>query len=317
MKSFPCRARISPATIGGRASFRARGKKRLEETAILFLRSSRPLPTELLSHANPARFAEIEQSEKEQRLVQRLEHWLFPSAPTHLDSPRASLRVACEARPVGEDSALHGLTVSFHISRQRTGEKVKTLGEVVDLTARAAHEQELFSFGDWEFIQWLAESHADPEGLWSAMVLTGLELLQWLVQWGDKSRLLLGPAGEPIVFRGDLAELKPRLEDVKGHLFFTHHLALPSGRSHPLERGEVLFRAAFPGAGGKHVLFAAQRAAGRPAQFLGATTGPARSQTQPPPAHATAQNPVGQRPGVGTIVRGAEGRPALHFRIGG
>jgi len=171
--------------------------------------------------------------------VQGLEHWLFPSAPTHLDSPRASLRVACEAKPVREDSALHGLTVSFHISRQRTGEKLKTLGEVVDLTARATHEQELFSFSDWEFIQWLAGSHADPEGLWSAMVLTGLELLQWLVQWGDKPRLLLGPAGEPAVFRGDLAELRPRLEDVKGHLFFTHELSLPSGRSHFLS--EVKF----------------------------------------------------------------------------
>jgi superfamily II DNA or RNA helicase len=217
----------------------ARGKKRLEETAILFLRSSRPLPTELLSHANPARFAEIEQSEKEERLAQRLEHWLFPGAPAHLDSPRAGLRVACEAKPAGEDSALHGLAVSFHISRQRTGEKVKTLGEVVDLAARAAHEQELFSFGDWEFIQWLAESHADPEGLWSAMVLTGLELLQWLVQWGDKSRLLLVPTGQPAVFRGDLAELKPRLEDVKGNLFFTHHLSLPSGRTHAMS--EVKF----------------------------------------------------------------------------
>jgi len=217
----------------------ARGKKRLEETAILFLRSSRPLPTELLPHANPARYAEIEQSEKEQRLVQRLEHWLFPSAPTHLDSPRASLRVPCEAKPVEEGSALHGLTVCFHLSRQRTGEKAKTLGEVVDLAARATHEQELFSFGDWEFIQWLAESHADPEGLWSAMVLTGLELLQWLVQWGDKSRLLLAPADEPIVFRGDLAELKPRLEEVEGRLFFTHHLSLPSGRSHSLS--EVKF----------------------------------------------------------------------------
>jgi hypothetical protein len=107
----------------------ARGKKRLEETAILFLRASRPLPTELLPHANPARFAEIEQSENEQRLAQSLEHWLFPSAPTQLDSPRATLRVACEARPVAENSALHGLTVSLHIFRQRTGEKLKTLSE--------------------------------------------------------------------------------------------------------------------------------------------------------------------------------------------
>jgi hypothetical protein len=217
----------------------ARGKKRLEETAILFLRSSRPLPTELLPHASPARFAEIEQSEREQQLARGLEHWLFPSAPSHLDTPRASLRVLCEPRPVAEDSALHGLAVSFHIFRQRTGDKVKTLGEVADLTARATHEQELFSFADWEFIQWLSESHADPEHLWSSMVLTGLELLQWLVQWGDKSRLLFGPGGEALVFRGDLAELKPRLEEVNGGLYFTHHLSLPSGRSHGM--GEVKF----------------------------------------------------------------------------
>src|ERR1700756_3363312 len=39
----------------------ATGKKRLEETAILFLRSSRPLPTELQAHANLSRFAELEE----------------------------------------------------------------------------------------------------------------------------------------------------------------------------------------------------------------------------------------------------------------
>ena len=34
---------------------------------MLFLRANRPLPTELLPHANPARFAEIEQAEQEQK----------------------------------------------------------------------------------------------------------------------------------------------------------------------------------------------------------------------------------------------------------
>src|ERR1700722_5216267 len=43
----------------------AQGKKRLEETAILFLRSNRPLPAELQAHANLRRFAEIEHIEKE------------------------------------------------------------------------------------------------------------------------------------------------------------------------------------------------------------------------------------------------------------
>src|SRR6202012_3679869 len=39
----------------------SRGKKRLEETSILFMRFNRPVPTELQPHADPARFAEIEQ----------------------------------------------------------------------------------------------------------------------------------------------------------------------------------------------------------------------------------------------------------------
>ena len=152
------------------------------------MRFNRPLPTELQPHANPARFAEIEQAEKDQRLMQQLESWLFPAAPPHLDAPRAAIRVACEPKPVGEYSALHGLEVSFFVSRNRTGEKAKTVAEVVDLTARSGYEREFFSFQDWQFIQWLSETHADPEGLWKSLFLSGMELLQWLVRWGDNGR---------------------------------------------------------------------------------------------------------------------------------
>ncbi len=211
----------------------AQGKKRLEETAILFLRSKRPLPTELQAHANLRRFAEIERSEKEQRLVKELEHWLFPTTPAHLDTPRASIRVVCEPKPLGEDSALHGLSVGFHVLRHRTGEKAKTLAEIVDLTTRAAHEQELFSFGDWEFIEWLSKTHADPEGLWESLLLTGLELLQWLVRWGDKGRLQLAGTSDGLVFQGHLAELMPHLETLDGELCFTQQLALPGGQRFP------------------------------------------------------------------------------------
>src|SRR5580658_11092124 len=70
----------------------AHGKKRLEETAILFMRFNRPVPTELQVHANIQRFAEIEQAEKEQKFVQQLEHWLFPSSSARLDQPRAGIR---------------------------------------------------------------------------------------------------------------------------------------------------------------------------------------------------------------------------------
>lgn len=222
----------------------AHGKKRLEETAILFLRSKRPLPTELQAHANLRRFAEIEHAEKEQHLVRQLEHWLFPASPAHLDLPRASVRVVCNPVLIGEDSALHGLSVSFHVSRNRTGEKTKTLAEIVDLTTRAAHEQELFSFADWEFIQWLAQTHADPEGLWDSLVLTGLELLQWLVRWGDKGRVQLQGGAGPIVFHGHLAEMEPHLDSVNGELFFTHQMSLPNGEKHPF--GAVKFFAGRP-----------------------------------------------------------------------
>src|SRR5262245_57568746 len=75
------------------------GKPRLEEDAILFLRANRPVPTELLPHANISRFAEIEQAEQEQKILDQVEKWLFPPAPEHLDSPRASLRAVCQIQP--------------------------------------------------------------------------------------------------------------------------------------------------------------------------------------------------------------------------
>ena len=210
------------------------GKKRLEETVILFLRFKRPLPTELQAHANLKRFAEIEDAEKEQQLVRQLEQWHFPTLPARLETPRAVIRVACEPKAMGEDSAWHGLSVAFYVSRQRTGEKAKTMNEVADIAARAGHEQELFSEEDWEFIQWLAQSHADPEGLWESLVLTGMELFDWLVRWGGKGRLRMASGDQPIVFDGRVTELMPHLEMVHNELCFTHQLTLPGGEGHPL-----------------------------------------------------------------------------------
>src|SRR5580704_12493398 len=47
----------------------SQGKARLEELAFLFLRAHRPLPTELLGHANLDHFAAVEEAEQEQQLV--------------------------------------------------------------------------------------------------------------------------------------------------------------------------------------------------------------------------------------------------------
>src|SRR6266567_7849807 len=136
----------------------AQGKARLEEVAILFLRANRPLPTELAAHANVARFAELEQAELEQQKLQELEPWLFPPALGHLDGPRASLRMLCSVQPSTDHPALHALNVRLSLFRPRTGEKIRPVSEIVELTTRATHEQELFSPEDGEFVQWLAQT---------------------------------------------------------------------------------------------------------------------------------------------------------------
>ena len=207
----------------------ASGPARLEETAILFLRANRPLPTELLAHANFDRFAEVEEDEREQRLVQDIETWMFPPSHQHLDSPRATLRLFCEPRPLEESPGLFGLEVDFHLFRPRTGDKTRSWKEIADLTARATHEQELFSPPDWELIQWLADTYVGREGLPDTMVLTGLDLLQWLARWGDHGRLELKGDHLPLNFQGHVIDFKPHLDSVNDELSFTHHLLLPGG----------------------------------------------------------------------------------------
>src|SRR5882672_10933008 len=136
----------------------AQGKERLEEVAFLFLRAQRSLPTELSSYTNMTRFLQAEQAAQEQQLVKQMEEWLFPPAPAHLDSPRASLRVLCRPQPDAEQPSRHRLAVQFHLARPRAGENVRAFTDIVELTNRAAHEQEQFPPSDWEFIQWLAET---------------------------------------------------------------------------------------------------------------------------------------------------------------
>jgi superfamily II DNA or RNA helicase len=213
-------------------------KARLEQLAFLFLRAHRPLPTELALHANLINFAEMEEAEEEQRLMKELEHWLFPPTPAHLDSPRAALRVICRAQADEATPARHQLGVQFHLFRPRTGEKNRTLTEIIELTTRAAHEQELFQPADWEFIQWLAEAHMGRSDGEPTLVLSHLELLNWLARWGQGTRLELADGGA-LEFHGQVAELTPHLENGDSELAFTHRLTLPKGETRSL--GDVRF----------------------------------------------------------------------------
>ncbi|HKI69355.1 MAG TPA: ATP-dependent helicase, partial [Verrucomicrobiae bacterium] len=223
-----------PATEWWPRLLAARGNARIEEVAFLFLRAKRPLPTELQAHANLDRFTAVEQAEQEQKLVKELENWLFPPTPVHLDGPRASLRVVCQAHPDEEIAARHRLAVQFHLSRPRTGEKIRTLSEISELVTRAAHEQEQFPPSDWEFILWLAEAHESRKDGNDTLLLSDSELLHWLTRWGHTSRLELAGSQKPLTFHGEVAELKPHLANGDSELAFTHRLALPGGKAVPL-----------------------------------------------------------------------------------
>src|SRR5712691_3739130 len=255
------------------------GTGRLQEMAFLFLRSKRSLPTELAAHADLDRFAKVEQAEQEGQVAKQLEAWLFPSAPASLDSPRASLRVVCEAQADPQQAGLRRLAVQFYLLRPRTGEKLKTARHLMELTTRAAHAQEQFAPADWEFIDWLAgvgapssgiggqtatqESRADSE---ETLMLSDLELLHWLARWGDRPRLELrslggykasggGVAGShwncqagslthALEFHGQVAELTPHLENRDGELVFTHRLTSPGGKAYSLN--EIQFFSGCP-----------------------------------------------------------------------
>jgi superfamily II DNA or RNA helicase len=220
-----------PATDWWPRMLSFQGSARLEDLAFLFLRAKRSLPSELATYANAERFAKAEESEHEQKLVQELENWLFPPSPPHLDVPRATLRVSCEPLQSEESPARYCLGVQFHLFRPRTGEKVRTLHDLIDLATRAAHEQELFPPPDWEFIQWLVNTHRNRRDGDDTLILTDVELLHWLAHWGHTGRLELNGDKKAVEFHGQVASLQPHLENGDKELSFTHHLRLPDGKS--------------------------------------------------------------------------------------
>jgi superfamily II DNA or RNA helicase len=231
------------------------GKARLEELAVLFLRANRPVPPELMAFATPERFAQIQQAEEEQRLLRQLESWLLPPMPAHLDAPRAVVHVLCEIKPLEHEPLLHTVVARFSLFRPRSGEKLRTVAEIADLTHRATQEQELFSTADWDFVQWLAQTYGTKGTEEETLTLSGLELLQWLARWGHTGRLELATEPGALVFLGQLAELKPHLENGQMELSFTHRLALPTGEMRALD--SVKFMAGQPSLvlAGRHFYF--------------------------------------------------------------
>src|SRR5205814_6420891 len=107
---------------------------------------------------------------------------------------------------------------------------------IIELTTRAAHEQELVSNEDWQFIQWLGEIYGGRSLNGGHPLLIGGELLQWLARWGHSPRLERDGAAAPLAFYGEVAELTPHLERTDADLSFTHRLKLPGGRHCSLDQ---------------------------------------------------------------------------------
>jgi thymidine kinase len=217
----------------------AQGKARLEEAALLFMRSGRPVPSELLPYANFSRLAEIEQAEQDEQIVTELENWLAPRQPAVLDGPRAALRVIGRVEPNAGRPGLHRLVIEFHVARLRTGEKLKGLTEILELHAHAATEEKQFSPDDWEFIHWLATwSNGARKGA-QRVALEGESLLAWLSQWGGRRRLEVAGLPDHFIFQGELTRLTPHLEEVDAELTLTNRFVLPGGGSRPFQDGRV------------------------------------------------------------------------------
>jgi len=216
----------------------AQGQARLEETALLFLRAKRPLPTELTGYANFERLAEAERAEAERKRLEELERWVLPPAPAHLDAPRARVRIIARAAPLEDQPGLHCLKLEFSLFRPRSGEKPRTLAEMIELSTRAAHEQELLAPADWEFIEWLAATYAKRDGESPGLSLTGAELLQWLARWGNPPRLEWFGQPDNVLFLGQLAEFIPHLDNGESEPAFLHRLKVPADRDYPLSAAQ-------------------------------------------------------------------------------
>ena len=214
----------------------ARGNSRLEETALLFLRSNRQLPTELTPYANWDRLAELEAMEREHELVAGLENWLLPPRVHHLDSPRATIDIRCHLEPGGKGSSFHRLVIRMILTRTRSGRQYRDLDEITEINIRASHERELYSSEDWHFLDWLVRHYRGNHSRKERISMEGTELLHWLSEWGHRSRIHFRDEGTPVRFGGQMSAIRHRVDNLDGKLFLTHILAIGNRTTLPLAR---------------------------------------------------------------------------------
>lgn len=189
----------------------ASGIRRLEETALAFMKADHPLPPELMAYANFEKFAEIEKEEANEHLSEMLEKWLFPGSSRKTEIPKSSLRVICKPEPIPSKPGLHSLGLQFLIFRPRTGERIRSPKELIDLTQRGSQEQDLFIAEDWTFIKWVGKKTTQMEEIPERISLKGLSLLEWLAQWAVSERFEDPSTESTFRYTGNYASIQPRI----------------------------------------------------------------------------------------------------------
>jgi len=132
-----------PTTTVAGACWLRRAKGRLEELAFLFLRARARLPRNLSAHANlnPSRRSKEPNRSKSSSRIGALAVSAEAGAPGFATRDVA-VNLPATGGPGECVTISSGRAVSSHASSDR--EKLRSLHDMLELTTRAAHEQELF-----------------------------------------------------------------------------------------------------------------------------------------------------------------------------
>lgn len=191
------------------------GERRLEELAFLFMRCGRSVPPELSSYADYKKFAEVEKTENEKRLVDELEKWLIPDYHQHYGLIKNNLHILCDVVNSGTNPLLNYLNVEFFVFKSNGLKESKKPAELIDIVKRGNYELEKFTPDDIEFLRWFASINDGailPDD--GQINLDGNRLYLWLSRWGDSGRLEMKSMPDAFLFRGDHARIVPDIEIV-------------------------------------------------------------------------------------------------------
>lgn len=203
----------------------SQGTHRLEETALAFLKADHPLPPELIEFANFEKFAELEKQEENEQLTELLDDWLFPGPRRRTEVPKSSLRVLCTRKPVASKPGFFALHVEFLVFRPRTGERIRSPREIVDLNQRGAQEQELFHTRDWAFIKWVSKKILDMDAIPESIMLDGIGILEWFSQWAQDKRFEDSESESPLRYNGHTASIEPTVKKDEDDLRISFQLS--------------------------------------------------------------------------------------------